>query len=126
MTHGAFVYNNLKKTAEDDDKPKSRPIVIFCTWGKKSRDDNKPIWTTTPSQDKIEEFFLFKIVKFRAKHYLETFFALLVTRHLVKFMVLIQTTKRCTSENTYPPRIFKNFHNKSYENKPKISKITKT
>ncbi len=104
-----------KKTVEDNNEPRSRPIVIFCTCGKISRDDKKPIWTTTPSQNIIEEFFLFKKIKLRAEHYLETFFALLVLCHLVKFMVLLKATKRCGTENTYPPRIFKNLHNKSYE-----------
>ncbi len=88
-----------KKIVEDNNEPRSRPIVIFCTCGKKSRDDNKPIWTTTPSQNKIEKFFLSKKIKLRAEHYLETFFALLVLCHLVKFMVLLKATKRCATMN---------------------------
>jgi hypothetical protein len=60
MTHGAFVYNNLKKTIEDNKEPKSQLIIVFRIWGKKSRNNNKLIWTTAPSQNKIEEFFLFE------------------------------------------------------------------
>jgi hypothetical protein len=67
MTCGAFVYNNLKKIAKDNDKPRSQLIVIFCTWGKKSKDDDKLVWTTTPSQNKIEEFFLFERIKLRTE-----------------------------------------------------------
>jgi len=76
-------------------------------------------------QNKIEEFFLFERIKLKVKHYLETLFALLVLCHLVKYMLLLKATKRCATNNTYPPRIL-NLHNKSYENKPKFSKITKT
>jgi len=36
---------------------------------------------------------------------------------LVKFMFLLKATIRGAIENTYPLRILKNFHNKSYENK---------
>jgi hypothetical protein len=58
MTRVAFVYNNyIKKTTKDDDEPKSQLIVVFCTEGKKSKDNDEPIWTTTLSQNKIEEFF---------------------------------------------------------------------
>ncbi len=84
------------------------------------------MWTTTPFQNKIKEFFPFEIIKLRAKHYLETLFALLVLRHLAKFMLLLKATRRCATNGTYPPRILKNLHNKSYENKPKFSKITRT
>jgi hypothetical protein len=74
-----------------------------------------------PFSNKIKGFFLSEKIKLRAQHYLETLFALLVLRHLVNFMFLLKAT-----DNTYPPKFLKNFHNKSYENKPKISKITKT
>jgi len=107
-----------KKLVEDGDEPRFQLIIVFCTWRKKSKDNNEPIWTTTPSQNKIEEFCLSKRIKFRAKHYLETLFALLVLRHLMKYMFLLKTIRRCAIENTYPPKILKNFHNKSYENKP--------
>jgi hypothetical protein len=50
----------------------------------------------------------------------------LVLCHLVKFMFLLRATRRCATDNTYPPRILKKFHDKSYENKPKFSKIIRT
>jgi hypothetical protein len=76
--------------------------------------------------NKIKEFFLSKIIKLKAEHYLETLFAFLVMYHLVKLMLLLKATKRCTTEKNYLPRILKIFHNKLYENKPKFSKIAKT
>jgi hypothetical protein len=106
--------------------PNPNSSSSFALEEKKSRDDDKPIWTTTPSQNKIKEFLLSKRIKLKAKHYLETLFALLVLHHLVKFMFLLKATRRCATDNTYPPRILKNFHNKSYENKQKNSKITIT
>jgi hypothetical protein len=33
--------------------------------------------------------------------------------------ILLKATKTCATENTYPPKIFKNFHNKSYDDKPR-------
>jgi hypothetical protein len=42
------------------------------------------------------------------------------------FMLSLKASRRYATENTYPPRILKNFHNKSCENKQKISKIPTT
>ncbi len=36
------LFYNLSKTIKDGDKSRSWLFVIFCTWGKKPRDDDKP------------------------------------------------------------------------------------
>ncbi len=33
--------------------------------------------------------------------------------------ILLKATRTCATKNTYPPKNFKNFHNKSYDNKPR-------
>jgi hypothetical protein len=59
MTCGAFVYSNfLKKQQKTMMSPDHNSSSSFALEKKKSRDDTEPIWTTTPSQNKLKEFSL--------------------------------------------------------------------